>query len=319
MSAITPVPTTRSAVAGVAKPGLSQLLASRVADYIEIAKPRISLMVLLTVTVGYLLGVEGTWNPLTLVHACIGIALVAMGSSALNQWIERETDGRMRRTMNRPLPAGRLCPAEVLALGFVCGIVGTAYLAVFVNGPTAAMTALTFVLYAAVYTPLKRITSLCTAVGAIPGALPPVLGWLAAGGRLDWSAASLFGLLFLWQFPHFLAIAWLHKDDYCAAGLRMLPAGRSLPHVTGLLAVGYALGLIPVSLLPAYFGLAGLAYSATALGLGVVYLVASIQFACDENRESARRVLWTSLVYLPLVLLVLTWDHLRLLGWLPGA
>lgn len=318
MSAISPV----STCPNVAKPvslGWSNAIASRVADYIEIAKPRISLMVLLTVTVGYLLGVEGAWSAVTLFHAWFGIALVAMGSSAVNQWIERETDGRMRRTMNRPLPSGRLSPAEVLALGFVCGAVGTVYLAAFVNGPTAAMSVLTFVLYAGVYTPLKRITSLCTAVGAIPGALPPVLGWLAAGGRLDWAAGSLFGVLFLWQFPHFLAIAWLHMDDYCAAGLRMLPAGRSLPHVTGLLAMGYALGLIPVSLLPAYFGLAGLAYSATALVLGIVYLVASIQFACDETRESARRVLWTSLVYLPLLLLVLTWDHLRLLGWLPGA
>ena len=318
MSAIAPA----SVRPSVAKPvglGWSSALALRVADYTEIAKPRISLMVLLTVTVGYLLGVDVAGSPVTLFHAWLGVALVAMGSSALNQWFERETDGRMRRTMNRPLPSGRLGPAEVLTLGIVCGAVGTAYLAAFVNGPTAAMTALTFVLYAGVYTPLKRVTSLCTAVGAIPGALPPVLGWLAAGGRLDWTAASLFGLLFLWQFPHFLAIAWLHRDDYCAAGLRMLPAGRSLPHVTGLLAVGYALGLIPVSLLPAYFGLAGLAYSATALVLGIVYLIASIQFACDETRESARRVLWTSLVYLPLVLIVLTWDHLRLLGWLPGA
>jgi len=318
MSAIAPA----SACPNVAKPvglGLLNAISLRVADYTEIAKPRISLMVLLTVTVGYLLGIDGAWSTVTLFHAWFGIALVAMGSSAVNQWIERETDGRMRRTMNRPLPSGRLSPAEVLTLGIVCGTVGTAYLTAFVNGPTAAMAALTFVLYAGVYTPLKRVTSLCTAVGAIPGALPPVLGWLAAGGCLDWSAGSLFGVLFLWQFPHFLAIAWLHRDDYCAAGLRMLPAGRSLPHVTGLLAVGYALGLIPVSLLPAYFGLAGLAYSVTALVLGIVYLIASIQFACDETRESARRVLWTSLVYLPLVLIVLTWDHLRWLGWLPGA
>ena len=318
MSAIAPT----SACPNVAKPmvlGWSKAISLRVADYTEIAKPRISLMVLLTVTVGYLLGIDGAWSAVTLLHAWFGIALVAMGSSAVNQWIERETDGRMRRTMNRPLPSGRLGPAEVLMLGIVCGAVGTVYLTIFVNGPTAAMTALTFVLYAGVYTPLKRVTSLCTAVGAIPGALPPVLGWLAAGGRLDWSAVSLFGLLFLWQFPHFLAIAWLHKEDYCAAGLRMLPAGRSLPHVTGLLAVGYALGLIPVSLLPAYFGLAGLAYSVTALVLGIVYLVASIPFACDETRESARRVQWISLAYLPLVLLVLTWDHLRLLSWLPGA
>ena len=176
MSAIAPLTTTHKNVAQPVSLGWSSAMASRLADYIEISKPRISLMVLLTVTVGYFLSLEGAWSPATLVHAWIGIALVAMGSSALNQWIERETDGRMRRTMNRPLPSGRLSPAEVLTLGFVCGGVGTAYLAAFVNGPTAAMTALTFVLYAGVYTPLKRYTSLCTAVGAIPGALPPVLG-----------------------------------------------------------------------------------------------------------------------------------------------
>jgi protoheme IX farnesyltransferase len=318
MSAITPV----SVLPGVAKPvapGLSNAIVSRVADYVEIAKPRISLMVLLTVTVGYLLGGEGTWSTAALCHSWLGIALVAAGSSAVNQWLERDTDARMRRTMNRPLPAGRRTPFEVLSVGLTVALFGCAYLAAFVNVPTAAMTGMTFLLYAGVYTPLKRITSLCTAVGAVPGALPPVLGWLAAGGRLDGPAFSLFGVLFLWQFPHFLAIAWLYRDDYCAAGLRMLPAGKSLPHVTGLLAVGYALGLIPVSLLPAYFGLAGLAYSASALVLGIVYLIASIQFACDETRESARRVLWVSLVYLPLVLLVLTWDHLRLLGWLAGV
>jgi heme o synthase len=318
MSAIAPA----SVCPNVAKPvavGLSNAIASRVADYTEIAKPRISLMVLLTVTVGYLLGTEGTWSAATLCHAWLGIALVAAGSSAVNQWWERDTDARMRRTMNRPLPAGRLAPSEVLTFGLAAALIGCAYLAAFVNLPTAAMTCLTFVLYAGVYTPLKRITSLCTAVGAVPGALPPVLGWLAAGGRLDWTAFSLFGILFLWQFPHFLAIAWLHRNDYCAAGLKMLPAGKSLPHVTGLLAVGYALGLIPVSLLPTYLGAAGWIYAAVALLLGLAYLVASIRFAWQESRDSARRVLWTSLVYLPLLLLVLTWDHLRLLEWLRAA
>ena len=318
MSAVSPssaCPQLTKSVAG----HLTKFLSGRLVDYAEISKPRISLMVLFTVTVGYVVGIEGDWNVPILLHAWLGVASVAMGSSALNQWIERETDGRMRRTKNRPLPAGRLGQGEVLTLGLICGIVGVVYLAMFVNIPTAAMTGLTLVLYAGAYTPLKRVTSLCTAVGAIPGALPPVIGWLAAGGRLDSAAASLFGLLFLWQFPHFLAIAWLHQEDYRAAGLRMLPAGGSLPHVTGLLAVGYSLGLIPFSLLPSYCGLAGVAYSATALVLGMVYLVSVIQFACHETRESARRVLWVSLVYLPLILLVLTWDHLRLLGWLPGA
>jgi protoheme IX farnesyltransferase len=218
---------------------------SRLADYTEIAKLRISLMVLMTVSVGYILALQEAASYVPLLHACLGVSLSAIGASAVNQWIERKTDGRMRRTMNRALPAQRLAPAEVLTLGLICAIVGSGYLLMTVNVMTAAMTFLTFVLYAFVYTPLKRVTSLCTAVGAIPGAMPPVLGWLAAGGQLDWMAFSLFGVLFLWQFPHFLAIAWMYKDDYCAAGLRMLPAGKSMPHVTGLLAVCYALGLIP--------------------------------------------------------------------------
>ena len=294
----------------------ANVLGTRVADYIEIAKFRISLMVLMTVSVGYFLGLRGPASYLTLFNAWIGVSLAAIGASAINQWIERETDARMRRTRNRPLPMKRLAPAEVLVFGFVSAAVGVVYMWLTVNPLTAAMTGLTFVLYAGVYTPLKRFTSLCTAVGAIPGALPPVLGWLAAGGELDWMAFSLFGVLFLWQFPHFLAIAWLYKEEYCAAGLRMLPAGKSMPHVTGLLAVVYALGLIPVSLLPAYFGAAGMAYSVVAMVLGTAYLAASIGFAWEESRTSARRVLWTSLVYLPVLLMVLTWDHLRLLDWL---
>jgi protoheme IX farnesyltransferase len=289
---------------------------SRFADYIEIAKPRISLMVLMTVTVGFLLALQGRTSFLPLLNACLGVSLTAIGASAVNQWIERETDGLMRRTRNRPLPMRRLAPGEVLMLGFFCAGLGCGYLLLTVNAVTAAMTGLTFVLYALVYTPLKRVTSLCTAVGAVPGALPPVLGWLAAGGEIDGMAFSLFGILFLWQFPHFLAIAWMHKDDYCSAGLRMLPAGKSMPHVTGLLAVGYSLGLIPVSLLPAYFGAAGMVYMSVALLLGMAYLAASIWFAWDETRAGARRVLLTSLAYLPLLLLVLTWDHLRLLEWL---
>ena len=316
MSAIsTPNCPTAPAIA-IRSPGR---MASRVADYIEIAKLRISLMVLMTVSVGYLLALQGSASFLPLLHACLGVSLVAVGASAVNQWFERETDGRMRRTRNRPLPMKRLAPTEVLVFGLASAVIGSSYLLLTVNPITAGMTALTFVLYAGVYTPLKRVTSLCTAVGAIPGALPPVLGWLAAGGQFDGMAFSLFAVLFLWQFPHFLAIAWMYQDDYCAAGLRMLPAGRSMPHVTGLLAVGYALGLIPVSLLPAYFGSAGLVYASVAVVLGIAYLVASIRFAWDETRTSARRVLLTSLVYLPLLLVVLTWDHLRLLEWLRGV
>lgn len=285
----------------------------RFSDYMEIVKPRISLMVLLTVSCGYILGMETPTISMTLLHACLGIAVVAVGSSAVNQWIERKTDARMKRTMDRPLPSGRMSPLEVLTLGFVSAIAGTTYLYFMVNPQTAFYTALTFFLYAGVYTPLKRWTSLCTAVGAVPGALPPVLGWLAAGGQLDMGAFSLFGILFLWQFPHFFAIAWMHRDDYFHAGLRMLPAGKPQPHVTGILAVVYAVGLIPISLLPGHFGLAGTTYVVVATVLGLAYLAASVRFAWKETRQNARRVLWTSLVYLPVLLIVLVWDHQRLL------
>ena len=312
MSAISPLPVCPDVATRASLMHGSNLLA-RIPDYLEIAKPRISMMVLLTVSCGFVLGMETSSVSATLAHACLGIAVVAIGSSAINQWIERETDGRMRRTMNRPLPAGRLAPTEVLLFGFMSAGLGCTYLVATVNTQTAMWTGLTFVLYAGVYTPLKRVTSLCTAVGAVPGALPPVLGWLAAGGELDTSAFALFSLLFLWQFPHFFAIAWLHREDYCQAGLRMLPAGKSLPHVTGLLAVIYALGLIPVSLLPMQCGLAGSTYGIVALVLGIAYLIASLMFAWNETRTSARRLLWTSLVYLPVLLFTLAWDHLRLL------
>jgi protoheme IX farnesyltransferase len=313
MSAASPLPVCPEVAKPASPAGAFSFLTSRLADYVEIAKPRISLMVLLTVSCGFILGMETSVVSITLLHACVGIACVAIGSSAVNQWIERETDGRMWRTMNRPLPAGRLSPSEVLMFGFAAAVLGTSYLMLMVNTITAVLTFTTFALYAGLYTPLKRVTSLCTAIGAVPGALPPVLGWMAAGGRLDMNAFSLFAVLFLWQFPHFFAIAWLHRDDYYRAGLRMLPAGKPYPHVTGLLAVVYALCLIPVSLFPYQFGLAGTAYSVVAVILGIAYLIASCLFAWNETRTSARRVLWTSLIYLPVLLMTLTWDHLRLL------
>lgn len=293
-------------------------MTARLADYLELSKPRIAVMVLITVAVGFLVGQQGPWgfeaaSLAKLWHAWIGIAIVAAGSSALNQWWEQHTDARMRRTMLRPLPSGRLASGEVLGLGLAAAVTGSLYLAWQVNGLTAALTAMTFVLYAGIYTPLKRWTSLCTAVGAIPGAMPPVLGWVASGQPLDWSAFAMFALMFVWQFPHFLAIAWLYQDDYAHAGLRMLPGVRPSRGVTGLMATAYAIGLLPVSLLPAWCGLAGGWYSMTAIVLGLAYAIASAGFAWRESRTSARWVLWISLVYLPLLLIVLAGDHLRLL------
>ncbi len=286
----------------------------RLADYLVLTKPRISVLVLLTVSAGYALGSTDHWRGLPLLHALFGIALVAAASSAFNQLLERDSDALMQRTAGRPLPAGRLSTAEVLLFGLLTGFAGIVWLAAFVNATTALLSSLTLVLYAGIYTPLKRRTSFCTAVGAIPGALPPVLGWAAAGARLDAEAFSLFSILFLWQFPHFLAIAWIYRGEYAQAGLRMLPTRGKTSHVTGLMAVGYALALVPFSLFPAVCGLAGSAYVAVALVLSAAYLAAAVRFAVHESLPTARFVLWTSLIYLPVLLVTLVWDHFSLLS-----
>lgn len=290
-----------------------EALSVRLGDYATLIKPRIAVLALLTVSAGFTLASpEGLQLP-ALVHALFGIALVAAASNSLNQLIERETDARMRRTENRPLPSGRMSPWEVFVFGVVTGVGGVVYLAAWVNLQTAALAALTLLLYAGVYTPLKRRTSLCTALGAIPGALPPVLGWTAAGGPLDSRAFSLFAILFLWQFPHFLAIAWLYREDYADAGLKMLPLGGNAPQVVGILAAGYSLALLPLSLGPSACGLAGRGYAAAAIVLGLGYLAAAMRFAVCESVSTARRLLATSLIYLPVLLAALVWDNWRLL------
>lgn len=294
--------------------GPRSVISTRLADYLILTKPRIALLALLTVSAGYALGSADQWQLGPLVHALVGISFIAAGSSALNQYLERKSDALMKRTADRPLPAGRLSPAEVLLLGLSSGTIGTLYLALFVNGTTATLSGLTLLLYAGVYTPLKRHSSFATAVGAIPGALPPVLGWVAAGAPLDLGAFSLFAVLFLWQFPHFLAIAWIYREDYARAGLRMLPAQGNTPRVVGLLAVGYAVALVPFSLLPARQGLAGIAYLVVALVLSAAYLAAAVRFARAESLRTARGLLFTSLVYLPVLLVALVWDHFRLLS-----
>lgn len=285
---------------------------ARLSDYIEMTKPRISVMVLITVTVGYALGSFGSWDLTTLGHALFGIALVATASSALNQLLERHTDALMHRTASRPIPSGRMSAGEVLWFGLACGLIGSAWLFAFVNIPTALLTVGTLLLYVFAYTPLKSRSHVCTAIGAIPGALPPVLGWLAAGGPLDIRPLALFAILFFWQFPHFLAIAFLHREDYGRAGLKMLP-GNNTPRVVGFMATGYAVLLIPVSLIPASVTLAGSGYVAGALLLGLGYVIASIRFLVQENPRTARGVLFTSLVYLPVLLSILVWNHFSLL------
>jgi len=285
----------------------------RLSAYLELSKPRIAVMVLFAATVGYLLASQGNWQPWPLVHACFGILLAVVSSSSLNQFIERDTDRFMLRTQRRPLPSARLSPLEVLCIALGCSVVSFVYLSVLVNALTAWMTLLTTVLYAGFYTPLKRYTALCTVVGAVPGALPPVLGWTAAGGSLDWGAFSLFAILFVWQFPHFLAIAWIYRSQYEQAGLKMVP-GRGRPGIIGAISTGYALVLIPVSLLPIQLGLVGDLYGLIAMGLGLAYVWSAFRFQREESRARARMVLWISLLYLPGILTALTLDHWRLLS-----
>lgn len=283
-------------------------------EYLALSKPRIAVMGLVTVALGFLLATTGEWSAITLGHSLLGIGLIAVSCSALNQWLERDSDRLMARTANRPLPSGRMSPHEVLAFGLGFWLVGVVELICFVNGLTAVLASATLLLYVVVYTPLKRRTSFCTAIGAIPGAMPPVLGWVAAGGELDAGAFALFATLFVWQFPHFLAIAWLYREQYAAAGLRMLPQTRPVPRITGWLCVGYALAVIPVSLLLRDAALAGDVFALIAVGLGLGYVAFSVRFLLAESVQTARQLLWFSLVYLPALLLALTWDHWRLLS-----
>lgn len=287
-------------------------IASRIADYRELAKLRIALMALITVSVGFLLAAPAGRSLTTLLHALVGVGFVAAASGALNQYVERKSDARMIRTANRPLPAGRIAPGEALAFGLITGAIGTAYLAWFVNGPTAILSAATLLLYVLAYTPLKRMSSVCTLVGAVPGAMPPVLGWAAAGGGPIAGPISLFGILFLWQFPHLFAIAWLYRQQYADAGLHMLPGQFPRRRLTGFLAVSTAVLLLPVSLLPWMAGLASLGYAVPAGLLGAAYLYFSLLFLRDESVRTARRLLWSSLLYLPLLLAALSFDHVRL-------
>jgi protoheme IX farnesyltransferase len=277
----------------------------RLAAYLALTKPRIGVMVLVTVATGFLLGARGAAHPSTLFLTILGTALVAGGASAWNQYLERARDRLMRRTANRPLPSGRLAPIEAAAFGFVLTVLGLVILALWVNEVAAALALLTFVLYVAVYTPLKQLTTLNTAIGAVPGAFPPVIGWAAATGQLGAEAWALFLMVFLWQFPHFLAIAWIHRDDYVRAGYRMLPTVDPPGAITGRQAAGYALALIPAGLLPTVVGLAGGLYFAGALLLGLAYLYFAIRFWSGVTDVSARHLLRASFVYLPAVLILL--------------
>ncbi|WP_240906922.1 heme o synthase [Paludisphaera rhizosphaerae] len=285
-------------------------IGGRMSAFLTLTKPRIVIMELITVGVGFLLGARGSAHPATFLATLLGAGLVAGGAGALNMVLERERDAQMRRTKRRPLPSGRLEPIEAAAFGSLLAISGTLLL-LFGAGATAAAVAFaTLVLYVWVYTPLKTRTTLNTAVGAIPGALPPVIGWSAATGTLGIEAWTLFLIVFLWQFPHFLAIAWIAREDYDRGGMKMLPCVDPEGFMTGRQATLHALALIPAGLLPTVIGLAGAVYFVGALALGLFYLAASARFWADVNDATARKLLRASLLYLPAVLLLLVLNPL---------
>ncbi|MBI4343470.1 MAG: protoheme IX farnesyltransferase [Candidatus Omnitrophica bacterium] len=279
------------------------------ADYLELTKPRLSALVLVTAGVGFWLGLQDAGRLAVIIPALLGTALTAGGANALNQWMEREADALMERTRQRPLPSGRLKPESARRFGLELVVGGVALLAIAVNALAASLAALAALSYLAVYTPLKRLSPLCTLAGAIPGALPPMIGWAAARGTLGPQAWLLFGLLFLWQLPHFLAIAVLYREEYARAGFQMLPVTETAGLVTARHTLLCGLWLVPMSLLPAAVGLAGMRYAAGALLLGTGFLILAAGAAWSRSPAACRRLFQTSILYLPLLLGLLAWDR----------
>ena len=278
-------------------------------DLVALTKPRVVVMVLATTLVGYDVGLTGSADYVRMIHLLIGTLLAAGGTLALNQYRERDVDARMNRTRARPLPAGRLQPLEALLFGVALTLLGMAYLAALVGALVVLVTAATAILYLFAYTPLKQRTALCTLVGAVPGALPPVTGWAAARGDITLGAWVLFGVLFLWQLPHTLSIARLYRDDYARAGVRVLPVIDPDGASTERQIVLACVGLVTVSLLPTVIGWTGPIYLAGALALGLAFAAVGIVQALSPSARAARRVLLASLLYLPLLLGLLAFDR----------
>jgi heme o synthase len=277
------------------------VMRTRAADYAALAKPRLNVLVVASSLAGYAMAGGDTTHAGALLGTIVGTGLVAGGASAFNQIIERQADAQMRRTRTRPLPDGRLAPAEAMVFATVLSLAGLAILALGVNTLSAVVALATLASYAVVYTPLKRLTSFSTVIGAIPGALPPVIGWTAATGSLSQGAWVLFGIVFLWQLPHFLAIAWMYRDDYARAGFPMLPVIEPDGRSTARQAVLYTVALLPLALAPTLVGMSGSIYFAGALTLTLLFLVMAIRFAATRAVRDARRLFFSSIIYLPLL------------------
>jgi protoheme IX farnesyltransferase len=282
-----------------------QALASKLRDYYTLTKPEVNLLILMTTSAGYYLASRGSFRITGLVNTLIGTLLVASGTATLNQWMERVWDGQMRRTANRPLPAGRISSREAFRFGMLLSVAGGLYLAITVNLLSATLAVSTLVSYLLIYTPLKRKTPLCTLLGAFPGAMPTLIGWAGASASIDRQAWYLFSILFLWQFPHFLAIALMYRDDYSRAGYKMLPDFDLDSRFTRAEIVGFTVVLIVTTMLPMVSG-AGPIYLASMLLSGAFLLYHAIKLAQSGSKVLASRLLHASVIYLPVVLLIMT-------------
>jgi protoheme IX farnesyltransferase len=283
---------------------------ARVADYAALTKPRLNLLVVATSAVGYYLGASGSLDPWHMAQTVAGTALVAAGAAALNQVYERDTDALMRRTRMRPLPDGRVTATEGRIFGLILALSGIALLLAYAGVVASSLAAATLVIYLTVYTPLKRRSPTATLVGAVPGALPPVIGWTASHGGLSIGGLALFAIVFLWQIPHFMAIAWLYRDDYGKAGFPMLPVIDPDGRRAGIQAVGYSAALLPASLIPSIIGLSGPVYLAAALLLSAVLLWLAWQFSRARSDSTARTLFFGSIAYLPAIWIAMALDKL---------
>jgi protoheme IX farnesyltransferase len=278
-------------------------------DYLELTKPRITVLILICTAVGYLFGSPHSFRLALFIHVLLGTALMASGTAALNQWYEADSDAKMRRTSKRPLAAGRMKRVHGFIFGVLLSVAGFADLWFGTNPLAAALGLFTLATYIFLYTPLKRRSAVCTTVGAIPGAMPPLIGYAAASGVLDASALALFLILFVWQFPHFYAIAWMYRDDYARGGIRMLPVIEPDGESTAKRIVACSLLLIPVSLVPRLLGMSGSIYVAAAIVAGLVLLYFGVRLGRERTLVGARHVLLASVLYLPVLLSVMVLDR----------
>jgi heme o synthase len=282
-----------------------------ITDYIALTKPRVTWLILMSTGVGYFFGARNGWHFVTLIHTIIGTGLIASGTAALNQWYEREADAKMRRTQARPLPAGRLDAWKALVFAILISVAGFAELWIGANALSALLGLFTLLCYLFVYTPLKQRSPHSTTIGSIPGAMPPLIGFAAASGTLTWEAWVLFAILFLWQFPHFYAIAWMYKEDYARAGIRMLPVVEPDGKSTARRILLYSIALIPISLMPKFFAMAGNVYLYGAIALGLAFLYYGLRIRWDRTRQQARHVLLASVIYLPVLFSLMLFDRPR--------